>query len=106
MGAEDLWRCAADPGWISGHSYNQLHVPRGLEPPVPESLKYHDRSSADGLAGGRRCEVPHQPVDETANFSVKSPVVTKEYAKDLGQREHELPVGQPQQEPLVHVLAQ
>jgi hypothetical protein len=29
----------------------------------------------------------------------------KEDAQDLGQREHELPVRQPQQELLVHVLA-
>jgi hypothetical protein len=36
---------------------------------------------------------------------VKPPVVTKEYAKDLGEREDELSVGQPQQKLFVHVLA-
>ena len=37
---------------------------------------------------------------------MKPLIVSEEDAQDLGQREHELPVRQPQQELLVHVLAQ
>jgi hypothetical protein len=53
-------------------------------------------------------------VDEAADLTVKPLVVSEENAQDLGQvgaaarprGEDELPVRQPQQELLVHVLAQ
>jgi hypothetical protein len=57
-------------------------------------------------AGRRGAEVSYQPVDEAADLPVKALVVPKEDAKDLGDGEGELPVRQPQQQPLVHVLAQ
>ena len=88
-------------------SLQEQAVPVGV--PASElsrALKHHDRGGADGLAGRRRYEVTHQVEEETADFPVKPLVVAEEEAQDLGQREHELPVGQPQQEPLVHVLAQ
>jgi len=69
-------------------------------------LQYPDCGGADGLAGGRRCEVVYQAVDEAADLAVKSAVVAEEDPQDLGQGEDELPVRQPQQELLVHVLAQ
>jgi hypothetical protein len=53
-----------------------------------------------------RGEVPYQPVDEAADLSVKPLVMTKECTEHLGNGEDELAVGQPQQELLVHVLAQ
>jgi hypothetical protein len=48
-------------------------------------LQYHDCGGADGLAGGRRCEVEYQPVDEAADLSMKPLVVAEEYAEHLGQ---------------------
>jgi hypothetical protein len=87
-------------------SLQEQAVPMGI--PSRKSscrLQYHDCGGADGLAGGRRCEVEYQPVDEAADLSMKPPVVAEEYAEHLGQGEHELLVRQPQQELLVHVLA-
>ena len=34
-------------------------------------LQYHDCGGADGLAGGRRCEVVYQAVDEAADLAVR-----------------------------------
>jgi hypothetical protein len=78
------------------------------------TLEDHDGCGAQGLAGGLCCEVAHQVVDEAADISVKPLAVSEEDAEDLGQvgavarprGEDELPVRQPQQELLVHVLAQ
>ena len=88
-------------------SLQEQAVPVGIQPAKrSRALEDHDCGGADGLAGGLRCEVAHQPVDEAADLSVKPLVVAEEDAEDLGQGEDELPVRQPQQELLVHVLAQ
>jgi len=68
-------------------------------------LEHDDRSGADTLASGCRCEIPYQPVDQAADLAMKPGVVAKEHAEHLGNGEDELAMGQPQQKLLVHVLA-
>jgi hypothetical protein len=73
---------------------------------LSRALEDDDRCGADTLASGCRCEIPYQPVDEAADLAMKPAVVAEEHAEHLGDGEDELAVGQPQQELLVHVLAQ
>jgi hypothetical protein len=88
-------------------SLQEQAMPVRMEPAKRfRALEDHDCGYAGRLAGGLCCEVAHQAVDEAADISVKPLVVSEEDTQDLGQREDELPVRQPQQELLVHVLAQ
>jgi hypothetical protein len=88
-------------------SLQEQSVPVGVPPnELSSALEHNERGATDGLSGCFRGEVPYQPVDEAADLSVKPLVVTKECTEHLGNGEDELAVGQPQQELLVHVLAQ
>ena len=88
-------------------SLEEQAVPVGV-PPTEGSrrLEYNERGATDGLSGGFRGEVAHQGVDEATDLAVQPLVVAEEDAQHLGKREDELAVRQPQQQLLVHVLAQ
>jgi hypothetical protein len=58
-----------------------------------------------GPSGGGRSEVASQAENEAADLTVKPPVATKEYAKDLGDGEDELSVGRAQQKVFGHERA-
>ena len=88
-------------------SLQEQAMPVGMEAAKgSRTLEDHDGCGAHGLARGLCGEVAHQRVDEAADLAVKPLVVAEEDAQDLGNGEDELTVGQPQQELLVHVLAQ
>jgi hypothetical protein len=95
-----------EPALVVKASLQEQAMPVGMEPAKrSRAQEDHDCGYTGRLAGGLCCEVAHQLVDEAADLAVESLVVSEEDAQDLGQREHELPVRQPKQELLVHVLA-
>ena len=87
-------------------------------------LEHDDGTGADALAGGHCREIPYQPIDEAADLAVKPPVVAEEGSRSpcgaadapgtrstLGSVNTNCPpagtgVREPQQELLVHVLAE
>ena len=93
-------RVVNEPALAVGASLQEQSVPAGVIKRTfgrSRALEHKDCGAADGPSCGGRSEVAQQAEDESADLAVKPPVVTKEYAKDLGEGEDELSVGQPQQ---------
>jgi hypothetical protein len=104
-----------EPSLCVEASLEEQAVPVGMEPAEgSRRLEYEDTGAAQRAAGGLGNEVAYQGVDEATDLAVQPLVVAEEDAQHLGKREdeplggllHRLSMRQPQQELLVHVLAQ
>jgi len=96
-----------EPAGLIKAAFQHDGVPVWMEPKkLPRRLVGQNHSRCDRPGGCLGIEVLNGGEDESADFGKQPPVVPEIWTQTARDREDELPVGQGQQEPLVHVLGE